>query len=100
MENHLALERHVIGDGGRNSDAEVDEPPLGDVVGDQLRHLWTAVRFDRGGGFGHGHCLITVWIEKASVQNVPGSPYGTCSTRSTKILGVTTWSGLSSPSSR
>ena len=80
MEDHLAIDRHEVGDVRRNADAEIDQPAFGYIAS---RTLGNAVAIERG-KFKVRHALFL---------------QGTCSTRSTKMPGVTTLSGEISPSS-
>ena len=77
MEDHLAVRGHEVGDQRRNADAEIDQPAFGNVA-----------RAPRG------HAVA---IERGDLPSGP-SQSGTCSTRSTKMPGVTMVSGVSSPS--
>ena len=67
----LAVERHVIRHRGRDADAEIDEPALGDVVGDHLRHLRSGVRLEGGGGGGHRWRLLATCV---MARRSPGHP--------------------------
>ena len=48
MEDHLALQRHVVGDRGRDADAEIDVPALRDVARHAGGHLDAAERLEVG----------------------------------------------------
>ena len=55
MEDHLALQRHVVGDRSRNADPQIDIPALRDVARHTGGHLDAAEGLDVGDG-GIGHC--------------------------------------------
>jgi hypothetical protein len=79
MEDHLALQRHVVGDHGGNADAQIDVPSLGDVAGNARRHLRAAERLEISQR-GVGHRLSLLLVAPASGggagsgQNPLGSP--------------------------
>src|SRR3954469_11439662 len=75
--DHLAVLGHEVRHQGRQTDAQVDVGPVGDVLGRPSGHVGAAQALD-------GH---------------RASPRSTQTTRSTNTPGVTTTSGSSSPSS-
>ena len=79
MEDHLAVGRDVIGDSGRDADAEIDEPAFGNVARDACGDALAVERRDV-------RCL--------PCGRIPWLQPGTCSTRCTKTPGVCTCSGV------
>ena len=69
----------VVGNHGRDADAEVDVPTFGDVGGSALRHLGTGERLEGGGsGFRHGSFPVSeaggiaVWNVQHTVHEDAG----------------------------
>src|SRR6185436_204475 len=78
VQDDLALLRQMIGDQGRQADAEVDDRAVGNVARHARRHL-VAIELFHQAAFCSGAAIFT--------------------TRFTKMPGVTTISGSSAPSS-
>ena len=63
VKNHLAIDRHVVGDHGGNADAEIDIPTLGNVARSARRHGVARPGFEV--------CYCVHW---KSPQKIGGSP--------------------------
>src|SRR2546421_137176 len=79
MEDHLALGRHIIADERWDTDAEIDRPPLGDVLRETRGQC---VAFERAPVLVCCHMLCSCPIWCCQVFS-GGSPASTCTTRST-----------------
>ena len=92
LEHDFALLRHVVGDLQGRADAEIDVPALGNVAGKPRGDFAARHRLAAGKNLlRRVHCFLR--------HVTLGSPYGTCTTRLTKIPGVAIFSGSSAPSS-